>query len=239
MDCDQHQPDGGPVSGGTVVSVHGSGFVQGPGLVCRFGAMDVPVPAKWLSDELIECRSRARNSAGNVTLEVSINNQDFSSSGVLFEYLSTPHVGVVRPGHGPVGGGTLVEIQGGPFWERAATQGTLYCRFGDHGVSKAQRLSNSVIECVSPSHVSGAVPVEVSLNALDFTNDGMAFTYLGPSIESIHPVAGPERGGTWLTINGVNMVGGESAYCRFGGSAASPAVWISATRMQMRDTSHD
>ena len=226
------QPDGGPVSGGTMVSVHGSGFVQGPGLVCRFGAMDVPVPAKWLSDELIECRSRARNSAGNVTLEVSINNQDFSSSGVLFEYLSTPHVGVVRPGHGPVGGGTLVEIQGGPFWERAATQGTLYCRFGDHGVSKAQRLSNSVIECVSPSHVSGAVPVEVSLNALDFTNDGMAFTYLGPSIESIHPVAGPERGGTWLTINGVNMVGGESAYCRFGGSAASPAVWISATRMQ-------
>jgi hypothetical protein len=122
----------GPLDGGTLVRVHGEGFVQGVGLMCRFGdlAVDTPVAARWLSSTLLECRSRGRITAGNVSLEVSSNTQDFSSSGVLFEYLGNPVVGLLRPAQGPIGGGTLVEVQGGPFWARVASLGMLYCQFG-------------------------------------------------------------------------------------------------------------
>ena len=167
------EPPLGFLDGGTLVQVRGDGFVQGSGLVCRFGAGGIPVAARWLSDSLLECRSRARSVSGNVTLEVSINNQDFSSSGVLFEYVGSPSVAMLRPGQGPVGGGTLVEIQGGPFGERAANLGTIYCRFGSEGLSRAQRASSQVIRCVAPAHAAGEIAVEVSMNGLDFTSSGM------------------------------------------------------------------
>ena len=76
-------PAVGAIVGNTLVTVSGRGFVRGLGLVCRFG-VSVPVSATWLSDELLLCTARPFTAAGNVSMEVSINNQDFSSSGVMF-----------------------------------------------------------------------------------------------------------------------------------------------------------
>ena len=227
-------PSAGPLLGGTVVQVHGVGFRQADGLVCRFAtpADGGSVAARWLTDSLLECRARARDVAGNVTVEVSINSQDFSTSGVVFEYVDNPVVGGVRPAQGPIGGGTLVGVHGGPFRERSASLGTLYCRFGLHSLSRAQRVSSEVIECASPAHIAGGALVEVSLNGLDFTRSGVSFVYLSPSIEAVHPALGPELGGTLVQIHGANMVGGSRAFCRFGAYATSPAAWVSATRME-------
>ena len=162
-----------------MVEVHGIGFVEGSGLVCRFGDNGVPVTADFLSENLIQCRSRPQAEAGNVTLEVSINNQDFSSSGSIFEYRGSPTVAALRPSQGPVGGGTLIEVPGGPFSERAATLGTIYCRFGAESLSRAQRVSVAAISCVSPAYAAGEVSVEVSENGLDFTTSGQASSSLG------------------------------------------------------------
>ena len=56
----------GTLEGGTLVQVRGAGFVQGAELVCKFGGLaeDIPVTARWRSESLLECRSRAR-SAGD------------------------------------------------------------------------------------------------------------------------------------------------------------------------------
>ena len=200
------------------MEVRGTGFVQSDGLVCRFGENTVPVAARFVSESLVECRSRARRVAGNVTLEVSINNQDFSSSGVTFEYLGSPAVGMVRPSQGPVGGGTLVEVTGGPFWERSAATGSLYCRFGSQGFSRAQRISDFVIECLAPAHAAGTVLVKVSINGKDFTSGGVAYAFVGPTIRSVTPSMGPERGGTLVLIalTPGTFPLGHSFYCVFG-----------------------
>ena len=150
---------------------------------------------------------------------------------MLFEYLGTPVVGLLRPEQGPVGGGTLVEVQGGPFWARPASLGTMFCRFGSDAVSKAHRVSMMAIECVAPSHVAGAVAVEVSMNGLDFTSSGANFVYLSPTIHAVHPTLGPERGGSLIQITGVHMMRDADAFCRFGAHTTSPAKWVSATRM--------
>ena len=92
-------------------------------------------------------------------------------------------------------------------------------------------MHTKVVTCLSPAHVAGLVAVEVSTNGLDFTDSGVQFDFLGPAIQGVQPVLGPERGGTMLTINGANMVQGFSAFCRFGGLVTSPAAWVSATRM--------
>ena len=226
------EPVLGSLEGGTIVQVTGTGFVQNRDLVCRFGEGVLPVAAEWISDSQLECASLATAAAGNVSLEISFNNQDFSNSGVKFEYLRQPKVGLLSPGQGPIGGGTLVEVQGGPFWERSATLGNLYCRFGVLGVSRAKRVSDALIECLAPPHVAGDVPVEVSFNGLDFTEEGVTFAFMPPVIESIAPPFGPERGGTMLIVNGANMVRGAQAFCRFGSVASAPAEWVSATRMQ-------
>lgn len=93
-------PHAGTVEGGALVAVAGSGFVRGPGLACRFG-LGVPVAATWHSAGSLSCVSRPVGRAGNVTLEVSMNNQDFSANGVLFEFLGPPSVRMVRPPKDP------------------------------------------------------------------------------------------------------------------------------------------
>ena len=69
------EPVLGALEGGTRVQIHGSGFSLGGGLSCQFGHEVVPVTAVWLSDTQLECRSRARDRAGNATLEVSISGE--------------------------------------------------------------------------------------------------------------------------------------------------------------------
>ena len=198
-------PDQGPPNGGTLVQVYGNGFVQGDMLVCKFGSLpsDRATAARWLSEGQIECRSPNRGgTSGNVTLEVSINNQDFSTNAVMFEYLGQPAVGGIRPGTGPLGGGTLVQITGGPFSQRAASLGTIYCRFGSvetNAVSKAQRVDSTTVECISPAHVAGEVPVEVSMNGLDYTDAGVSFAYLALSLHRCIR-NGPQYGGTLVQI---------------------------------------
>ena len=217
----------GPLEGGTLVQLQGSGFLQVAGLACRFGSRGLPVPARWLSGTQLECRSRARGVAGNVTVEVSMNNQDFSASGVRFEYLGNAAVGVLRPAQGPVGGGTLVEVQGSAFWERSASLGLLYCRFGPLGLSRAQRISNDAIECVAPAHAAGEVAVEVSLNGVDFTSSGVTYAYLGPTIQAVHPALGPEQGGTVVTVIADALPSAQLVYCLFGALPSAAFVYSS------------
>ena len=224
------EPITGPALGGTAVQVAGTNFMSGPGLMCRFGAGNTPVSARFISSTQLECTSLP-HSPVNVTLEVSVNNQDYSTSGVIFEYMPAAAVRLLRPHQGPVGGGTLVVVQGQLFSERAASLGYIYCRFGNE-LSPGRYVASDTLQCVSPPHLAGNVTMEISMNSQDFTAGGAVFSYVGPTIQSIHPTIGPEHGGTLITVDGVHMPRGAPTQCRFGASGPAPAVWVSATRMQ-------
>ena len=76
--------DRGPTSGGTSVSIDGSSFRGGSAYRCRFDASEVNDTYVVAHDEL-HCLSPAAP-AGTAVVEVSLNGQQFSSSGVAFEY---------------------------------------------------------------------------------------------------------------------------------------------------------
>ena len=104
-------PYAGPVAGGTNVSVIGTNLL--PGSVCRFG--EAPSShSTWISSYEVTCSSPAHEH-GSYALEVTNNVQDWTTSRVHFSFVSPVQVRAVRPVLGPEHGGTLVEVEGGPF----------------------------------------------------------------------------------------------------------------------------
>jgi hypothetical protein len=93
-----------------------------------------------------------------------------------------------------------------------------YCRFGNLSISNAKVLSSTEMECVSPpSYEERQVPVEISLNNREWTNDDVQFYYYHPPfIYFIHPKIGPVSGGTVVTITGSNFEDTGYVMCRFG-----------------------
>ena len=109
----------GMMSGGTLVTVHGMGFVEGVDVYCKFGGM--PSVARWVSSMKLECYSPAASAGyvsarspmassggghGYVSLEVSMNDQNYSDDNTLFEYQVGAHVEHIIPNKGAVEGGS-------------------------------------------------------------------------------------------------------------------------------------
>ena len=216
----------GPTVGGVLIQVAGTNFVAGSGLTCRFGA-GVPVSAQLISRTQVECISPAL-AAGNVTLEVSINNQDYSSSGVVFEVLPVVTVLETRPREGPVGGGTLVVVQGAAYSDRSASLDYIFCRFGTER-SPGRYISDEALECVSPVHAAGNVTLEVTMNGQDYTDYGVVFSYVAPTIQSIYPVLGPEHGGTVVTVVASFLPPLGNVQCLFGAFYAAVTAHNAST----------
>ena len=223
------EPGSGPVHGGTVIRITGGRFPPGPQLLCRIGS-GIPVAARWLSAAHVACVTRP-HPPGLAAVGVTGNGQDYSEGVARFEYVAAAAVLALSPRHGPVGGGTLVALRGGPFSARAGALGRMLCRFG-RSLSAARLVSGHVTECVSPPHSPAEVHVQLTMNGLDFTQDDVRFSYRGPTILSMHPTLGPELGGTLLTVDGADMSREASLACHFGRSGASPALWISRSRVR-------
>lgn len=81
-------PTTGPVQGQTVVTVFGNYFLHKEGLYCQFGTAS-SAPATYITYTHIECLSPPVNTSRNVSVEVSINDQDYTTNQILFEYLRT------------------------------------------------------------------------------------------------------------------------------------------------------
>ena len=207
------EPEAGPVHGGTVIRITGGRFPPGPQLLCRIGR-GTPVAARWLSATHVACVTRP-HPPGLAVVGVTGNGQDYSEGVARFEYVAAAAVLALSPRHGPVGGGTLVALRGGPFSARAGALGRMLCRFG-RSLSAARLVSGHVTECVSPPHSPAEVHVQLTMNGLDFTQDDVRFSYRGPTILSMHPTLGPELGGTpiWLQVTFIPAAG--SLQCRFG-----------------------
>ena len=75
---------GGPISGGTIITLGGFGFnnfdsesTARAKARCRWGADGPPVEPIAIAGEVIICRTSPRATPGDVTLRVSTNGQQF------------------------------------------------------------------------------------------------------------------------------------------------------------------
>ena len=175
--------------------VTGTNFVNSANLRCRFDYLIVN--ATFLSASTLRCVS-PQHVMMSVPVEVSNNDQDYTTTGILFRYIGTRSlcsalfalsrgcftrvltclleqwvVTSIYPPNGPLSGATVVTVSG-RFFE----SGNIACKFGSlPSVLASVYVSATQIRCVAPAHANGSVFLEVSNNNDDFTDNRVDFFY--------------------------------------------------------------
>lgn len=83
MSVDSVHPDGGPTSGGTIVTVAGTNFLDGF-TTCKFGTVS-GAAATYIASTRLLCLAPAHGE-GTISVEVSNNAVDFTAFAVEFGY---------------------------------------------------------------------------------------------------------------------------------------------------------
>jgi len=204
-------PSVGPTSGGTVVTVYGSGF-SGT-LSVHFGGVPSPSFAV-LNDGILQAVAPI-HSAGTVHVVVSsVSGSSAPTAADLFTYGGVPVVVSVTPTFGPTSGGTVVTVTGAGF------SGATAVTFGGYASPSFSVLDDGEVLAVSPVHVAGPVDVVVWVGSTPSATSAYdVFTYAGGLyVYSVSPSTGPSYGGTVVTITGTGFSGTTAV--TFGGAAS-------------------
>ncbi|MFB7460710.1 IPT/TIG domain-containing protein [Streptomyces sp. NPDC056188] len=218
-------PAQGASSGGTVVTVTGTGFTGVTAV--QFGG-----GAATSFTVLSSTQLTAITPAGTGALNVAVTTgQGTSTQTVTYTYVAAPAVSGVTPGQGPVSGGTSVTLTG------TNLSGATTVLFD--GVAAAFTvLPPSRIVAVTPAHAPGAAAVTVTTpgGTSNPDNPSAYFYYTPvPSLTDIKPPAGPSAGGAAATLTGSGLLNATAV--RFDTTAASFTV-VSDTRMTLVTPTH-
>lgn len=194
-------PTEGSSTGGTSVTITGTGFTQSGTTRVTFGgvdATDVAAYSAGYGSTYITCRTPA-HAVGAV--DVVVINSD-GQSGTLadgFTYTPPPPPNPmsISPDSGLVAGGTPVAISGTDFADAGVR-----VLFDELEATNVEVLGNTVV-CLTPAHAAGVVDVTV-INPDDQSATLYdAFTYLAPGnsivFVDVDNVSGVEDGTTWAT----------------------------------------
>lgn len=213
-------PDSGPVVGGTVVTITGTGFL--PGATVKFGATQATF-ATVVSPTRIDVTSPP--GAGVVDVVVTVNaNASPTGPQARFAY-SGPTVESVSPIAGPLAGGGTVTIKGKNFNSQAVVQ------FGAVAVIPTYVDPQTLTAVVPASPIPQAVHVRVSTGSgLSPESPDDLYTYTnGPIVDLVNPNNGPTTGGTIVIIIGKNFTAPLSV--RFGDTPVEAFNLNSATQI--------
>jgi Hypothetical glycosyl hydrolase family 15/IPT/TIG domain len=209
-------PSEGGTSGGTAVTITGTGFTGASAV--NFGP-NAATSVTVVSDTQIT----ASSPAGSGVVDVRVTTPGGTSAvvaGDRFTYV--PAVSSVSPAFGPAAGATSVTITGIGFTSVTAVT------FGTTAAASFTINSNTNITAVSPA---GSGVVEVTVLAPGGTSASTTsdqFTY-GPVVTSLSQAAGSIAGGTPVTITGSGFTGATAV--DFGANAAVPFTIVSDTQI--------
>lgn len=225
-------PRAGSMEGGTTLDLVGEDFIFSMGLKASVGLMDVPVA--YINSTVLRCTTVA-SSAQTVEVGLTVDgSQGMSQPTWPYTFHSNLRVEKVYPFRGGVAGGTAVSVSGDGFQDVP----TLGCMFGS-SVGQfvlGKFVSAEELICTTPvtTHV-GSVPVEVTVNGVDFSGNGNRFTYHGsPFITSIAPTQG-----NMVLVHGGYFVDSGILACRFGPSIETPGRWVSHTLVECATPASD
>ena len=196
------RPSGGPPSGGTLVVIEGTGFVEG----CTTKVDRVPVSATFISPTELTFTTLPRNVVGRVDVEV-INPDEQRALIVLgYEYCPPPLLTRIDPDHGPQTGGIRATLTGEHL------QKGIELRIGASRPSFELR-SSALLDLTIPAHPSGLYDVEV------VTPEGQsaclkdAFRFdPPPRVDRVIPDHGPFAAQTPIVIEGEHFRLGCAVY---------------------------
>lgn len=185
-------PSIGPTTGGTTLTVRGSGFIPSASLGCLVGLGEgeaTAIPAVWISSAVLECSTpvASRAGAGPTSSAVVVTNDGFHfsqpNSTAEFDYVLPPMVWSVSPSFASASNSdTLVTVTGTNFVNNSISS----CHFtyfasesdaggGNSSIAVAATfLSPTALSCFVPGRAlpAGRVVLTVSVNSVDFDEPG-------------------------------------------------------------------
>jgi hypothetical protein len=216
-------PASGPVDGGTIVIINGTGFTGATDI--HFGANSASFNVD--SDTQINTTSPA-GVAGTVDVTVTTpNGTSATSPADQFTYIAAPMITGISPASGPVAGGTMIIVTGTGF------TGATSLMFGTIAATSFTVDSDTRINATSPAGSAGTVHVTVTTpDGTSATSSADQFTYatvILPTITGISPTSGSVDGGTIVIINGTGFTGATSLV--FGSTEATSFTVDSDTQI--------
>ena len=220
-------PSVGSLSGGTTVTITGTGFL--PGASVDFGG-SACTGVTVISSFNIICTTPA-HAAGAVTVTITNSDTQSGSQGVAYIYMASPSVTSVSPNAGALAGGTAVTITGSGFLPGATAS------FGGSNCSGLTVVNATTITCTTSSHAAGSIAVTVTNSDAQSGSAAGAYTYqAAPSVTSLSPNAGTPAGATSVTISGTGFLAGASV--DIGGSACTGITVVNATTITCTTPAH-
>ncbi|MFF0495339.1 IPT/TIG domain-containing protein [Nocardia aobensis] len=200
-------PSSGPTTGGTSVTITGTGFT-GPTTV-RFGT----TATTFTLDSATQITAIAP--AGAVgAVQVTVTTSAGTSNGATYTYLAVPALSGINPSQGATTGGTTVTLTG------SGLTGATAVNFGTTPATSFTVDSDTQITAVAPA---GTGIVSVTVTGPGGTSNSATYIYVVvPSITSISPASGPTTGGNNVTITGTDFTGPLTV--RFGTTATTFTV---------------
>jgi len=199
------EPNGGPLTGETLVTITGTDFDRSHPISCKFGS-SYSDGIVYISDKIIQCRSPRHDSPGTVDFVVVTRDNHISLDDVVvFEYYKPPTILFVGPSSGPHHGGTVVRIYGSDFRSNV----DYLCYFGGLHAT-AQFIATDAIECSSPMIRSDVadnhVALVISETKSNFTANTLRFLYLPvPSLTSLRPRYVYDGGDNVVSVYGSHL----------------------------------
>jgi hypothetical protein len=210
----------GPASGGTHLSITGTGFEPGATVVLGQGtgpgsatvtATDVKV---YSSTKITAITGRGVRLGAWSVLVTTAGGTSSVTPGDAFTYLPLPTVAAVTPNRGPTSGGTPITITGSGFVSGATV--TI-----GQGAGRSNALAATDVNVISPTEItavssggakSGTWHVYVTTaGGHSAASLGDTFSYAPvPTVSTVRPNGGPTSGGTPFSITGTGFAAGAT-----------------------------
>jgi hypothetical protein len=219
-------PSEGPASGGTAVTLTGSGFTQATQVT--FGGTTAVVLTVNPAGTVLTAATPS-HAAAPVDVTVTVSGGSATKDDA-FTYVAAPTITGASPDHGPTAGGQTVTLSGSGF--RSGMQVSI----GGTPATGVNVVSPTQATVVTPSHAAGAVDVSVStLGGSATLDDGYSYV-VAPTLTSVSPTSGPTTGGTSVTLTGTGLTGTTAV--TFDGVAATSVVVVSDTEVTATAPAH-
>ncbi len=207
-------PDGAPISGGTVVNIVGTEFTRTTTTV-TFGGVPGTTVMVFTTTLTVTVPAGA---LGTVT--VVVTSVGGTSTPFTFSYDPVPTITSISPDAGSTAGGTIVTVTGTGFTP------TTTLTFGERFATRTLVTfhSSTTLTVVIPTQTTpGTVPVTASTPG--GTSTGFTFTYdAPPTITGFTPTYGPTSGGNTITITGTRFT--PTTTVLFGTGPGSPGTTV-------------
>ncbi|MGD0391397.1 MAG: IPT/TIG domain-containing protein, partial [Acidimicrobiales bacterium] len=207
---DEVLPSHGPAIGGTSVKIFGHNLSGATAV--DFG-QKAATSFSVVSDAVVDAVSPGGTGNVNVRVVTPAGKSAADPRHDHFTY-DGPIVNEVIPNHGPLVGGTTVQIIGHNLTGATAVD------FGPNAATSVTVVGDSRVTAVSPAG-TGVVNVRVITPSGESpaTPRYDAFAYIGPNVTEVIPNHGPTTGGTAVRIVGHNLTGATAV--DFGTTAAT------------------